>query len=231
MAAAIPQQQPISPPPPPLPPPPLPVMPWPVLIKWYSGPVIMYPVMACPAPPPIMAIPHDVTNQQPVGLPLDQVETTGESRDEPSATSNEKSTQTKQPCVDEGCLSDEEPSNADADVSMNDADKSLRNSSTNPSDSKGLQDQAEENQEVEKESKGCDQEDDPGPTAQQPETSRSPQKQVERNDGKKLSADADSKKIQSSATKRLITVEGKTYFVSRGMEKKFGFERKEQAVR
>ena len=191
----------------------------------------MYPVMACPAPPPTMNIPHDDTNLQSIGLSLDQVEATGESRDEPSATSNEKSTQTSQPHVDEGCVSDEEPSNADADVSMDDAEKSLRNSSTDPSDSKGLQDHAEEDQDAEKESEGCAKEDDPGPTAQQPETSPSPRKQVERNDGNKLSADADSKKIQSSATKRLITVEGKTYFVSRGMEKKFGFERKEQAGR
>ncbi len=163
-----------------------------------------------------------------MGLPLDQVETTGESRDEPSSTSNEKSTQTSQPHVDEVCVSDEEP-NADADVSMDNAEKSLRNSSTDPSDSKGLQDHAKEEQEAENESEGCAKEVDPGP--HQSEALPTPRKQAEKNDNKKLSAGEDSKEIQLSATKRLITVEGKTYFVSKGMEKKFGFERKEHAGR
>ena len=77
-----------------------------------------------------MDIPYNVTNQQLMGLLLDQVETIGESRDESSATSNEKSTQTSQSHVDEGCVSDEEPSNSDADVSMDDSEESLRNSRT-----------------------------------------------------------------------------------------------------
>ncbi len=180
-----------------------------------------------------MTIPPDDTNLQSTGLPLGQVDSTGESRDEPSSTSNEKSTQTNQPHVDEECVSDEEPKsvNTVADVAMDDAEKMLRNPSTDRADSKGLQDLAKEDHEAENELGGCHKEADPGRMAHQSEPHPLPAKQVERNDCKELSVCDGSKKTPPLVKKRLITVEGNTYFVSRGMEKKFGFEKTKQTER
>ena len=97
-------------------------------------------------------------------------------------------------------MSDEEPKsvNTVADVAMDDAEKMLRNPSTDRADSKGLQDLAKEDHEAENELGGCPTEADPGRMAHQSEPHPLPAKQVERSDRKELSVCDGSTKTRPS---------------------------------
>ncbi len=185
-----------------------------------------------------MSIPPLGTNPQSFGMQSDPVETTeacGESRsdhDDPTPPSSEKDTRMRQSHVDEKCVSDEEPKGGDivADDTMDDAEKMQSDSET---ENVGLQDDSEKDQEAENEVAEieCSKEVDNGPMTytSKPENPPKPVKSFRpnssvSNDGRKLSACECKKKIQPFE-KSIIVVKGTTYWVTKGKEEKYGFQK------
>ncbi len=221
--------------PPPQPRPPLPVMSWPALVvPPCPCPVVVYPVIAVPTPPFTVNSPSHGTIPQSVGmprLPLVEAETNTESNDERPSLSNEKGTQIQEPDVDEDCVPTPKPQNDDNLVDeKDDVEKISRHCSTDCSKKEALQNHVERDQE--NQSKGI-RECDHDPTTTDSEEPLRPGdsclipnlRYPEDNDSKSLSAGEGIKKLKAASAKRVITVDGQTYFVSRGMEEKFGFTR------
>ena len=152
---------------------------------------------------------------------------------------HEKNTQTSQPHVEEECVLNQEPpcGNIDAGGTIDDVEKIQRNSDSDPSGTEELEDQLEEDKEAENESEECVHEVERGAMAHTPETAPKEASTVlntnssGRNDNKNTSPGNDSKKNKPAATKRILAVDGEMFFVSKGMEKKFGFKKMVKAGR
>ena len=151
---------------------------------------------------------------------------------------HEKNTQTSQPHVEEECVLNQEPpcSNIDAVGTIDYVEKIQRNSDSDSCANEELEDQLDEDNEAENEAEECVQEVERGAMAHTPETAQKEAFVLNTNssgpnDKKNTSPGNDSKKNKPAATKRILAVDGEMFFVSKGMEKKFGFKKMVKAGR
>ena len=187
----------------------------------YLRPVAMYPAIGQGIP---MNIPTPCTNPHPIGLqvtPVDQTESKTESRDAATFVSKEKSTQLSQLPVGEECVNQEPQGGTTVDYETIDKDEKIqRNPETDLSDNEELQNEVDCFKEVDNGSLVCIPEGPSKPV----ETSLIPNTTSPASNETKIPlAGESSRMIQPLSTKRILAVNGETVFVSRGMEKKFGF--------
>ncbi len=151
---------------------------------------------------------------------------------------HEKNTQTSKPDVEEECVLNQEPprGNIDADGTIDDVEKIQRNSDSDSAEE--MEDHLDEDKEDENEAEECVQDVEGGAMAHTPETAPKEAASMVlntnssgRNDNKNTSPGNDSKKNKPAATKRILAVDGETFFVSKEMEKKFGFKKMVKAGR
>ncbi len=173
-------------------------------------------------------------------MPLFQTGTKEEHRnenDEATFLSNEKATRTSRPHIEKESVANPEPESGNRDAigtlgDVEDMKKMPKYSDTDLSENAALQDHLDQN--AEKDAGDCCKEVSQGSMANKPEI---PPKPKETSSGRKAKSSAGNvtknlsggegrRKFEPSPTKRIIPLYQHVYIVSRGMEKKFGFERK-----
>ena len=194
-----------------------------VIVSPYSGPFAMYRAICQGIP---MNTPTPCTNPHPIGLqvtPVDQTETKTESRDAATFVSKEKSTQLSQLPVGEECVNQDPQGGTTVDCeTVDNAEKIQRNPDTDLSENEELQNEEDCFKEVGNGSLVCITERPSKPVeASLISSTTSPAS----NDTKIPLAGESSRMILPLATKRILAVNGETMFLSRGMEKKFGFKK------